>query len=189
MIEINIKNICQELNLDHHILVTRQIGGQVYEHIIKQFQTEASNPQAVILIFPPDQLVDPSFADETILRLQREFIDAEGGSNTIIVQGLTNDSIHNLNAAIKYQNLKLPLLSLSSDRQWNVIGQLEQSLRETLDLVFKNSRLTAPELAKLLNLAINTASNRLKRLYDLRLVRRDYEITENGLQYIYHFWL
>jgi len=189
MIEISIDDICQGLNLDNRILVTRQIGGQVYEQITEQLHAQAPGSQAVLLVFPPDQLVDPSFADETILRLQREFIGAEDGTNTIIIQGLTNDSIHNLNAAIKYQNLKLPLLSLGPDRRWSIIGQLEQSLRETLDLVFEHSRLTAPELAQLLNLAINTASNRLKRLYDLRLVRRDYEITENGLQYIYHFWL
>ncbi len=188
MIEISIDSICQELNLDSHLLVTRQRGEKVYEQIIKRLHAQALGPQAIVLAFPADQLVDPSFADETILRLQREFIDAEG-NNTVVIHGLTNDSIHNLNAAIKYQNLKLPLLSIISDNQWDIIGQLEQSLRETLDLVFKYSHLTAPELAQLLNLAINTASNRLKRLFDLRLVRREHEITENGLQYIYHFWL
>lgn len=187
MIEIHINEICQEMNLDNRILVTRQVGEQVYEQIAKQLVL-TSGHQAVILVFPTDQLVDPSFADETILRLQREFIDAKNGDRTIIIKGLTQDSVHNLSAAIKYQNLKLPLLTINSEKQWDIIGPLEQSLRETLDLVENQRHLTAPELAQMLNLAINTASNRLKRLYDLRLVRREYEITENGLQYIYHFW-
>jgi predicted transcriptional regulator len=39
-----------------------------------------------------------------------------------------------------------------------------------------------------MGLAINTASNRLKRLYDRRLVRREYEVSAKGLQYYYYFW-
>ena len=54
--------------------------------------------------------------------------------------------------------------------------------------MFKSGRLTAPELADMLKLAINSASNRLKRLWVQRLVRRDYEISESGLQYIYYCW-
>ena len=68
------------------------------------------------------------------------------------------------------------------------IGHLEPSLQETLDIVHAHGKLTAPQLADMVGLAINSASNRLKRLYDQRLVRREYEISERGLQYIYHFW-
>lgn len=49
-------------------------------------------------------------------------------------------------------------------------------------------QMTAPELSNRLGSAVNTASNRLKRLYDGRLIRRVHERTEKGLQYIYHFW-
>lgn len=188
MIEISISDICQKIQVGDRILVTRQLGEQVFEQITDLIKQDSLS-QAIILVFPKEQLIDPSFADETILRLQKQFIGAADGKGTIIVRGLTQDSIHNLNAAIKYQNLKIPLLSMTSEKEWDIVGSLEQSLRETLDLVAKHARLTAPELAQILSLAINTASNRLKRLYDLRLVRREFEITDNGLQYIYYFWL
>ena len=60
--------------------------------------------------------------------------------------------------------------------------------RDTLNLLHEKGHLTALELVKQLGLAINTASTRLKRLYDLRLIGRNFEITEKGLQYIYYFW-
>ena len=67
-------------------------------------------------------------------------------------------------------------------------GETRETLAETLDLVAKRERLTAPELADYKELAVNSASNRLKRLYDQRLIRREYEISDKGLQYIYRFW-
>jgi predicted transcriptional regulator len=48
--------------------------------------------------------------------------------------------------------------------------------------------MTAPELARQLNLAVNTASTRLKRLHTLHLLWREYEVSPKGLEYTYHFW-
>ena len=71
---------------------------------------------------------------------------------------------------------------------WQCIGHLEPSLNETLEIIAQRGHLTAPELADLKKLIVNSASNRLKRLYDQRLVRREHEVSEKGLQYIYYFW-
>ena len=57
-----------------------------------------------------------------------------------------------------------------------------------LTLLANRKQLTAPALCDMLDLAINTASNRLKRLFDRRLVRREYEVSNRGLQYYYFFW-
>lgn len=188
MYEINLINLCQELQIPTKYLITRQLGDQVYQHLHEQLN-ELPRGQAVKLTFPPEQLIDTSFADEALLRLEQEYLDEKLGDGTLILQGLTDDSIHNINAAIHLQHLKMAFLVTTSEGNWNIIGQLEQSLSETLKLIANQGRLTAPELAQILNLAINSASNRLKRLYDLRLVRREFEITENGLQYIYYFWI
>lgn len=188
MHEINLINLCQELQIPTKYLITRQLGDQVYQHLHEQLN-ELPRGQAVKLTFPPGQLIDTSFADEALLRLEQEYLDEQLGDGTLILQGLTDDSIHNINAAIHLQHLKMAFLVTTSEGNWNIIGQLEQSLSETLKLIANHGRLTAPELAQILNLAINSASNRLKRLYDLRLVRREFEITENGLQYIYYFWI
>ena len=133
--------------------------------------------------------MDVSFADEVIIRIGEEIrMGKYGEEQGLILQGLGEDSIKNLNAAVHLQNLKTAFLVLKPSGEWEYVGHLEQNLRDTLELLYAQKQLTAPSLVRQLGLAINTASTRLKRLYDLHLIKRDFEITENGLQYIYHFW-
>ena len=147
-----------------------------------------SEGQPMILAFPQGHRIDASFADESIVRLGEKIVGGEFGNRCILLEGLTDDSITNINAVISLRRLKLAFLAVDLDGNWQCIGQLEPSLRETLEIVAQRRRLTAPELAGLKELAINSASNRLKRLCDQRLVRREYRVSEKGLQYIYYFW-
>ncbi|MBX3057642.1 MAG: winged helix-turn-helix transcriptional regulator, partial [Anaerolineae bacterium] len=110
------------------------------------------------------------------------------GRRRLLLAGLTQDSIDNINAAIRLQRLKLAFLAISPGGQWQVVGHLEDNLQETLTMVAQRPSLTAPELAEELDLALNSANNRLKRLYDLHIIRREYEVSEKGLLYIYYFW-
>ncbi len=167
--------------------LTRQKGEMAYPLIKNQLQA-TPDAQALILAFPPAQLVDGSFADETIVQLGVEILAGYFGERCILLGGLTDDSIKNINAVISLRRLKLPLLAVEQTGEWQVLGRLEDHLLETLKLVAKTGSLTAPELTAILGLAINTASTRLKRLHNLHLVRREYEVSEKGLQYIYYFW-
>jgi predicted transcriptional regulator len=56
-----------------------------------------------------------------------------------------------------------------------------------LEMLSKRERMTAPELAQALDLALNTANNRLKRLFDQGLIQREYEVSDKGLLYYYYF--
>ena len=141
-----------------------------------------------MLSFPPNQLVDASFADETAVKLGQETLGGEYGDRVILLEGLTRDSVKNVRAAISLQKLKLPLLAVESSGEWQVVGHLEEHLLETLKLVGERGHLTAAELTSILGLAVNTASTRLKRLHNMHLVKREHEITDKGLQYIYFFW-
>lgn len=179
--------LCSELDLTEPFFLTREKGEQAYQHL-KAYLHETAEGQPTLLAFPPEQLVDASFADESIIRLGEEIVGDGLGERCILLQGLTDDSIKNIEAVISLRNLKLAFLAVDSNGAWKCIGHLEPSLRKTLEVVADRGHLTAPELAKLTNLAINSASNRLKRLYDQRLVRREYEVSEKGLQYIYRFW-
>lgn len=176
-----------QLRLQERFFVTRDKGEQAYELLVQRLQA-APDGQPLVLVFPPEQLIDASFADESIIRLAREIGDGQFDGRGILLQGLTEDSIKNISAAISLQGLKIVLLAVEPNGKWKCIGELEPSLEETLIMVGRRKCLTAPELADIKDLAINSASNRLKRLYDLRLVRREYEVSEKGLRYIYYFW-
>lgn len=176
-----------EIGGSDRYFVTREKGGLAYQRIRDSLMA-APEGQALVLEFPSAQLMDVSFADETIIRLGQEILAADFGQRCLLLKGLSADSIKNIEAALRLQRLKLAFLHVGPGRTWQIVGPLERSLKETVDIVARRVHLTAPELADLLGLAVNTASNRLKRLSDQHLLRREFEVSEKGLQYIYHFW-
>jgi hypothetical protein len=187
MRSLDMAQVGESLGLPDRFFVTRDKGEQAYA-LIKAELDATPDGEPLLLEFQPQQLMDASFADESIVRLGEALADGQLGQRTLLLKGLTDDTIHNLNAVIQLRRLKLAFLSVDTAGAWSIVGQLEPSLYETLEIAAGRRRLTAPELSELLDMAINTASNRLKRLNDVRLIRREYEVSDRGLQYIYHFW-
>lgn len=175
------------LSLPERFFLTREKGEEAYQHLTQVVQDVPAN-EPLVLVFPPQQLIDASFADEAIVRLYEAICAGEHAETTLLLMGLTDDSLHNINAVIHLRNLKLAILVVEENGMWQVIGQLERSLRETLDMMATEPQMTAPQLAEIIDSAVNTASNRLKRLYDTRVIQREQEISEKGIQYIYRFW-
>ncbi len=190
MNKIDLLELCREVKINNPaLLITRENGQKIYSVLQKRIEAIKESESPIMVIFPKNQLMDVSFADEVVIRIGQEVrMSRYGPGQGLILKGLGEDSIKNLDAAIKLQNLKIAFLVIRTSGEWDCIGQLEKNLRDTLNLLYEKEHLTALELVKQLGLAINTASTRLKRLYDLHLIKRDFEITENGLQYIYHFW-
>lgn len=179
--------LARRIGIKQKYFLTRDMGERAYELMREELQATPDG-QALVLIFPPEQLVDSSFADESAVRLGEEIRKGEHGERCLVLEGLTDDSIKNCNGVISLRGIKLPLLAVEATGEWQVLGNLEDSLVETLNLVYQHSRLTTSELMAQLDLAVNTASTRLKRLHNLHLVRRESEVSEKGLQYLYYFW-
>ena len=93
-------------------------------------------------------------------------------------------TIDNLEGTIARRRAKVALL-IRKEGQMRLIGHVEPNLIEAWQLVYERSELTARELADQLGLEINTASMRLRKLYDARLLARREEITPGGRQHIY----
>lgn len=167
--------------------LTRDKGDEAFELLKAELQNTPEG-QPLVLVFPETQLVDGSFADASAVQLGEEIIKGDYGERCVLLEGLTKDSVKNFNAVISLRGIKLPLLAVEPAGGWQIIGSLEDSLFETLNLVHQHGHLTASMLVAELGLAVNTASTRLKRLHNLHLVRREYEVSEKGLQYLYYFW-
>lgn len=183
----NMAELGAVLSLPDGLFILRDKGEEAYPYL-KAVLEETPEGQPLVLVFPANQLVDASFADESIVRLGQELVDGEFGQRCLLLEGVSEDSVHNIEAAIHLQSLKLAFLAVEPSGEWRTIGHLEPSLQQVLEILARRDRLTTVELANLLDLAVNTASNRLKRLYDQHLTRREHEISETGLQYIYYFW-
>lgn len=177
----------QELGIQDNLFLTRRLGELAY-FPLKDNLEHLPEGMALILVFPPDQLVDGSFADESIIRLGEELITGKLGDRYLLLANLAADSVKNINSVIGMRRLKVAFLNIAPSGDWQCIGQLEPTLRETLDLVAQRGEMTASDLARLLGLALNSASNRLKRLHDQHLVRREYRVSEKGFAYCFWVW-
>ncbi len=183
----DVAQLSADLDLPERLFLTREKGEVAYDILLGVLSNTADN-EPLVMVFPPQQIIDASFADETIVRLYETITEGKHGEHTLLLMGLTEDSLKNINAVIHLRNLKLAMLAVDDDGKWELIGQLERSLRETLQMIAETDRMTAPQLAEVIGSAVNTASNRLKRLYDTRVIQREHEVSDKGLQYIYRFW-
>jgi len=185
---VKMGEIGQKVGLPERLFLTREKADEAYLYF-RQILLNLSDGQELILEFPDNQIVDASFADGTIVRLLEELVNHEYGDRGLLVKNLSNDSLFNLDTVLKMSRHRVAVIALTHDGSWNVVGKIEPVLLETLQLLVKNGSLTAPQLVGLCGLAINNASNRLKRLYDQRLVRRDFQIiADKGLVYTYRSW-
>ncbi len=68
-----------------------------------------------------------------------------------------------------------------------ILGEITKAQRDTLKIVIKKKEITSTELSTLFNIPINAASNRLKDLYSMKLVKRSERILPftGGRQFIY----
>jgi hypothetical protein len=71
--------------------------------------------------------------------------------------------------------------------EWQTLGRLTQAEHETLDVVMEEAEVTSTQLTKRLHLLPSAASNRLRRLYDLRLVKREERVIagSGGREFVY----
>ena len=91
-----------------------------------------------------------------------------------------------LEATATEQGIAVPLVLFPAGRP-RTLGKLTKSERDTLELVERSGPVTAAELRSQVNLRTPSASNRLRRLYRLRLVRREERIVaeRGGREFIY----
>jgi hypothetical protein len=176
-----------ELDCPPRFFLTREKGEQAYPRLRDELE-RCLPGTPLLLVFPPRQLLDASFVDESLIRLGEHLMDGTLGDRGLLLQGLGADSITNLEAVIGFRRLKLAFLAIGPGSDWRTVGHIEPTLAATLDLVAHAVSITAPELARTLELALNTANNRLKRLHDQHLLRRSHAVTKKGLEYTYHFW-
>jgi hypothetical protein len=167
--------------------IGQQQGRQAYIALrAKLLEVPEGNP--MILTLPRHQLIDAAYADESLARLGEELVGSKYGERGLLLEGLEPDSVANLKAAIAWRRRKAVLLTVTPAGRWGHVGQLAPYLLDTLGLVAVKGQLTVGELSAKRSLRNNAASNRLNRLHQLRLVRREAVTTSNGLIHIYHFW-
>ena len=164
-------------------LVTRETGRRMREALEERLQAEPEG-EVVILDFKGVGILDYSCADEIVAKLISRLNAGEYGSRYFLLRGLNASQTENIEVALERKHLAT--FFLNEDKRWQVLGVLNNYLKETLDEVMSKGRITARDLADAQDLEINTSSTRLANLYKLQLVQRREELlSEGGRQFVY----
>jgi hypothetical protein len=200
------KTIKQSLGEFGSMLAMRPQGRRVQEALDARLR--ALPPGGVLVIdFDGVEMMDYSFADEALGTIYSRMAAKEYPDRHLILEvredELGEALLENLEVALNRREVAALVLSRADNGQttqtatfpgrdaksspWRVVGTLPGHLVDTLKAVMDKGQITVRELATMLGLDSATAcNNRIARLYQLHLVRREATVVpEGGRQYSY----
>lgn len=129
-----------------------------------------------------------SFVDEFIIGWQRIVNQVENAM--LILINATSDVQYTIEAALNQRN-KLSnesiVLVIYSENRYEVLGnRIEKNVREVFALLAEGSRITARLIADKFSLELNSAGNRLKKLYDAHMAMRSDQSIDAGGKFEYY---
>lgn len=184
MMQISMREWAQKVDLDKELFY-RPTAVKMYEELFPLIQY-LQGGTLLDCSFDGIEGCDASFADEFVIRLQKH---VSHFNNVVFRLSHCNEAVlENLRGALMLRNEmdKAKTNILYYDTMYHFLIKLEANLQETFDYVQKHNEVTAREIAELYGIEINSASNRLKKLYDAnKLFRREIK-DEKGRQHIYY---
>jgi len=176
------KLIKEELKNGSSDLVTRQSGQMIRSRIEVDIAKE-ENGAVIAFDFSKVGIIDYSCADEIVAKLMSRLLGGEYGNRYFILTGLSDSQEENIEVALERKGLAIAAEKRNGEKI--LLGSLNNYLKETLDLIIKEGRLTAKELSQVMNLEANTSGTRLLNLHKKRLVKRIEETREGGRVWVY----
>lgn len=183
MITYNLyKLLKEELKNGSSDLVTRQSGQVIRGRIEKDIEKEKDG-EVIALDFSRIGIIDYSCADEIVAKLISRLLSGEYGDKYIVLTGLNENQKENIEVALERK--ELAVMAQMKDNKKILLGNLNNYLKETLNLILKKGKITAGDLSESLKLPANTSGTRLLNLYKKRLVKRIDEIRDGGRVWVY----
>lgn len=184
MLRISMKELAKKVNLDKELFY-RPKAREMFQEV----QSLVQYLQGGTLIdcsFEGIEGCDASFADEFVINLQKHVFSF---NNVVLRLSYCSEAVlENLQGALMLRNEmdKTKTNILYYDTKYRFLVKMEANLQDTFDYVQSYKEVSAREIAEHYGIEINSASNRLKKLYDTNKLFR-YEIKdEKGRQHIYY---
>lgn len=171
------------LELDPPDFLLREYGKRAYPLLARELK-EVAPCHTLVLDFADVSVMDASFTEEAVLRLALDLAVGAYGDRFLMLERVSPATLDNIEATIAWRRAKVAL-PVREGKHVRVAGHIEPNLLEVWALAIAAGTLTARELANHLQLEINTASMRLRKLYDARLLNRKEDISVNGRQHVY----
>ncbi len=176
------KLLKEELKNGSSDLVTRQSGQVIRERIKRDIEKEKDG-EVIALDFSKIGIIDYSCADEIVAKLISRLLSNEYGDKYILLAGLNDNQKENIEVALERKDLAVIVDMKNGEKI--LLGNLNNYLKETLELIVKKGKITAKELSEIMKLEANTSGTRLLNLHKKRLVKRIDEIKDGGRVWVY----
>ena len=178
--QFDIKKFSEKGNLLSH-----EQGQRIREGIKKELKKLAYG-EILFLDFRNIRYVTPACLIE-ILLVYNELQKREFQNKYLIILLESNNYDLKESFSLILKEKKDVVLCLDEKGKWEVLGEFTKAQTDTLFVVFERQEITSTELSGYFNIAINAASNRLKNLYNLKLVMRKEErlASKGGRQFVY----
>ena len=176
------KFLKEELKNGSSDLVTRPSGQVIRERIERDILKER-NGEIIALDFSKVGIIDYSCADEIVAKLISRLLSGEYGERYIVLTGLNENQKENIEVALERKELAV-IAQMKNGKKF-LLGNLNNYLKETLNLILKKGKITAKELSEAMKLEANTSGTRLLNLHKKRVVRRIEEIRDGGKVWVY----
>lgn len=183
-LQINLADLLRErFPNGTHPLVNRRTGEALRRNIEEKLN-QAPESTIAYLDFSRVEIIDFSCADEVVAKLVSRLVGGEYGDRYIVLQNFSESHKENIEVALERK--RLAVLGKQEDAGCEILGVLNNYLRETLDFVVKHREVTARQMAEVLHLELNTSGTRLLNLYKARLVvREERTMSPAGRQFVY----
>ena len=184
MYNISMKELAKSVELEKELFY-RPKAIEMYEQLVHNMLRDLKGGTIIDCSFEEIDGCDASFADAFVIKLQRY---VEDFNNVVLRLSNCNEFVlENLRAALLLRNEmdKTKTNILYYDETYKFLIKQEANLQTTFDYIQKHGETSARDLAEEFELEINSASNRLKKLYDSNKVFRREIKDEKGRQHIY----
>ena len=172
----------EEIGGDARDLVTRPTGQAIRVRIERDLEKEPAG-SVIGLDFSMVGVIDYSCADEIVAKLVSRLLSGEYGDRYLLLLGLNDNQKENIEVALERKDLAIAAEMKDGGRI--LLGSLNNYLRDTLDHIVKNKKVSSKDLAEAKKLESNTSGTRLLNLYKKRLVRRIEEMRSDGKVWVY----
>jgi hypothetical protein len=194
----NRNSVRQSLGEFGSMLAMRPQGRRVQESLDARLR--ALPPGGVLIVdFDGVEMMDYSFADEALGTIYSRMAAKEYPDRHLVLEAREDEAgqalLENIEVALNRREVAALVLAENSAKNgvlvsrdaWRIVGELPGHLVDTLRAVMEKGQVTVRELAAMLGLDSATAcNNRIAKLYQLHLVKREATVVpEGGRQYSY----
>jgi hypothetical protein len=172
----------EELKNGSSDLVTRQSGQVIRGRIEREIQQERDG-EIIALDFSQIGIIDYSCADEIIAKLISRLLANEYGNKYVLLAGVNDNQKENIEVALERKDLAV-MAELRNGVKV-LIGNLNNYLKETLELIITKNKISAKDLSETMKLEANTSGTRLLNLHKKRLVKRSEEVRNGAKVWVY----